>query len=195
MNQAESKDLSGGTVTVKIEGSSVAVMGSSISKSSGDAGGILGGIVSGSTEGKALTFTFSPDVIMEMRPVIRKSDMAIMNDINTISLQGWDQGDIEGLEGKQWVTFITVSSETLKPVAGIKLKIDIPGKGNKPYVSATGGRISVVNIDSGSCSVELEDGNAEDVIKINDNCTTSGLATQKQHIILIDMEGDRFGSS
>ncbi|MCG8333998.1 MAG: DUF4150 domain-containing protein, partial [Proteobacteria bacterium] len=42
MNSAESKDLSGGTVTVKIEGSSVAVMGSNISKSSGDAGGVLG---------------------------------------------------------------------------------------------------------------------------------------------------------
>ncbi len=40
-NKAESKKLDGGTVTVKIEGSSVAVMGAMISKSSGDAGGIL----------------------------------------------------------------------------------------------------------------------------------------------------------
>jgi hypothetical protein len=83
MNTAEAKKLSGGTITVKIEGSSVAVMGSIISKSSGDAGGILGGVVSGGTEGKAITLMFSPDVIMEMRPVIRKSDKAIMNDCNT----------------------------------------------------------------------------------------------------------------
>ena len=86
------------------------------------------------------------------------------------------------------------------PVEGLpdrlaKLKIDIPGKGNKPYVSAPGGRISVVDIDSGSCSVELDQNNSEDVIKINEDCKVSGLNTQKQHAILIDMVTDRMGSS
>ncbi len=61
-NKAESKDLSGGTVTVKIDGGSVAVMGSTISKSSGDAAGVLGGIVSGNTQGKAMTIMFSSDL-------------------------------------------------------------------------------------------------------------------------------------
>lgn len=74
--------------------------------------------------------------------------------------------------------FIILNFLALKLVSEVKLNIDIPGKGNKSYVSATGGRISVVDIDSGSCSVELEDGNADHVIKINENCQVSGLATR-----------------
>ena len=195
MNSAEAKNLSGGTVTVKIEGSSVAVMGSMISKSSGDEAGVLGGIVSGKTTGKSITLMFSQNVLMEMRPVIRKSDLAIMNDCNTISLQGWDQGDVKGFKGKEWVSFVTMSSETLVPVSGVKLKITLPGKSAQSFVSAPGGRISVVGLDPGTCSVELDQGNEKYIDKINKDCTVSGLGTKKQHPILIDLTSDRFSSS
>jgi hypothetical protein len=195
MNIAESKNLSGGTVTVKIEGSSVAVMGSMISKSSGDEAGILGGIVSGKTKGKSITLMFSENVIFEMRPVIRKSDKAIMNDFNTISLQGWDQGDLPGVKGKDWVTFKTLNSKTLEPVSGVKLKITLPGKSAQSLVSAPGGKISAVDIDPGSCSVELEEGNRDEVLKINEKCRVSGLATCTQHEILIDIDPSQSKSS
>ncbi|MBU3916423.1 DUF4150 domain-containing protein [bacterium] len=194
-NKAESKDLSGGTVTVQIEGSSVAVMGSTISKSSGDAAGILGGLVSGGTKGKAMTIMFSPDVIMEMRPVIRKTDMAIMNDINTVCLSGWDLGDVEGETGKDWVTFQTIDSLTLKPVSGVKLKITLPDGSEKQFTSAPGGKISVIDIDPGTCSVSLDEGNADNVIKINDDCVLSGLTIKTKHKILIDMVFDKTSST
>ncbi len=190
-NKAESKDLNGGTVTVKIDGGSVAVMGSTVPKSSGDAAGVLGGIVSGATQGKATPIMFSFDVIMEMRPVIRKTDMAIMNDINTVSLSGWDLGDVEGVEGKDWVTFVTIDSFNLKPVSGIKLKITLPDGSEKQFTSAPGGKISVVDIDPGTCGVVLDEGNEESIIKINDDCAVSGLGIKTQHKILIDIIQDR----
>lgn len=194
-NIAKSEDLSGGSVTVQIEGSSVAVMGATISKSSGDVGGILGGIVSGGTEGKATTIMFSPDVIIEGRPVIRKTDMAIMNDINTISTAGWEVGDVSEGEAKEWISFLTVNAKTDKPIAGIKLKITLPDGSSKPFVSAPGGSISIVDLDPGSCSVELDEGNMNYVIQINESCAVSGLSTKKQHKILIDIEVDESVSS
>ncbi|MCG8336292.1 MAG: DUF4150 domain-containing protein [Proteobacteria bacterium] len=191
MNKAESKDLSGGTVTVKIEGNPVAVMGSTISKSSGDAGGILGGIVSGGTEGKALTFMFSPDVIMEMRPVIRKTDKAIMNDINTICLSGWDQPDISGAENKEWVKFKVIeddgSENPINGVKDVKLKITLPS-GTKEVVSGPGGVISFVDIDPGNCSVELNEEQGSDIIEITDRWPVSGLATRQKHKIAVKIK-------
>ncbi len=195
MNTAKSEDLSAGTVTVQIEGSSVAVMGSMISKSSGDAAGVLGGIISGGTEGKAMTIMFSPDVIMEMRPVIRKTDMAIMNDINTVCLSGWDLGDVSGETGLEWITFLTLNSKTLKPVTGVKLKITLTDGSEEQFVSAPGGKIIVSDIDPGSCSVTLDEGNEDYIIEINANCTVSGLGTKKQHEILIDISEKRSLSS
>lgn len=191
VNQAESKDLSGGTVTVKIEGSSVAVMGSTISKSSGDAGGVLGGIVSGGTEGKALTFTFSPDVIMEMRPVIRKTDKAIMNDVNTICLPGWDQGDIEGDEAREWVKFKIIeddgSDDPKNGIRDVKVKITLPDK-TREVVSGPGGVISFVDIDPGNCSVELNEDDGSDVVEITDRWPVSGLATRQKHKIAVKIK-------
>ncbi|MBU2511436.1 DUF4150 domain-containing protein [bacterium] len=195
MNTAKSEDLSGGTVTVQIEGQSVAVMGSVISKSSGDAAGVLGGIISGGTEGKATTIMFSPDVIMEMRPVIRKTDMAIMNDINTISLSGWDVADVSDATGKEWITFLTLNSKTQKPLNGINLKITLPDGSEGQFVSAPGGKIIVSDIDPGSCSVKLDDDNEDYVIGITQGCVISGLPTKSLHEILIDVAEKRPTSS
>ncbi|MBU3916070.1 DUF4150 domain-containing protein [bacterium] len=186
-NKAESKDLSGGTVTVQIEGNSVAVMGSTISKSSGDASGILGGIVSGGTKGKAMTIMASPDVIMEMRPVIRKTDKAIMNDINTICLSGWDQPDIEGVEGREWVKFKIIdddgSDNPQKGVTGVKVKITLPDGSSKEVESVPNGNISFVDIDPGNCSVELNEEEGSDIIELTDRWPVSNLATKQKHRI------------
>ncbi len=93
-NIAESKDLSMGSVMTKIDGQSVALMGSTISQSTGDEVGAKGGIVSGCTKGEAMFIKWSPNVQIEGRAVVRKSDMMIMNKLNTISLSGMDQEDV-----------------------------------------------------------------------------------------------------
>ncbi len=192
-NKAESKDLIGGTVSVQIEGESVAVMGSMISKSSGDASGVLGGIISGSTQGKALFISWSPDVIMEMRPVCRKTDKLIMNDINTICLSGWDQDDVEAAEGREWIQFNTIDFDTQKPVGNVKLKITLPDGSEQETESNPAGVITIVDLDPGSCSVELNEKDEDTpIIKIEDNTSTTGLATRNNHIIhvIVDNSGD-----
>ncbi len=93
-NMAESKDLSAGSVMTKIDGGEVALMGSFISKSSGDEAGVLGGVASGCTKGKGFFMNFSSTVKIEGRPVCRKSDMMIMNTINTLSTSGMMQDDV-----------------------------------------------------------------------------------------------------
>ncbi len=93
-NIAESKDLTAGSIMTKFDGNSVAVLGSFISKSTGDEPGVLGGIISGTIQGKAFFLGFSPDVIVEMRPVCRKGDLMIMNEFNTLGLTGMDQEDV-----------------------------------------------------------------------------------------------------
>lgn len=102
-NIAESKNLTNGSIITQFDGGSVALLGSSISKSSGDEMGKAGGIISGCNKGEAFFIGFSPNVQVEMRPVCRKSDMLIMNKINTIALTGMDQddvGDVKNVEAR-----------------------------------------------------------------------------------------------
>jgi hypothetical protein len=186
MNKAESKDLSGGTVTVKIEGNSVGVMGSTISKSSGDAAGILGGVVSGSKQDLSPFISWSSDVIFEMRGVLRKTDKVIMNKCNTLCLPGWDQPDLEGIEGREWVKFRVIdddgSDNPQKGVAGVKLKITLPG-GSKEVASGPGGVLSFVDIDPGTCSVELNEDEGSAILEITERWPVSNLATRQKHCI------------
>lgn len=195
MNMAESKDLVGGTITVQIEGNSVAVAGSMISRSKGDKPGVLGGIISGCTEGPATTIMFSPDVVMEMRPVVRKTDKAIMNLINTVCLSGWDQEDVEGVEGREWVRFKIVeddgSEEPKRAVSGVKMTIKLPGGKTAKAESDPNGTVAFVDIDPGKCSVELEKGKNPEIIEITDRWPVSGLATRQKHKVAVKV---RLGS-
>ena len=94
-NTAEAKDLTLGSIITMIDGQSIALFGSFIAKSKGDKTGKLGGIISSCTEGEGIFMKFSPNVMVECRPVCRKTDMMIMNKINTISFGGMDQDDLE----------------------------------------------------------------------------------------------------
>ncbi len=98
MNSAESKDVKGGSIMTKIDGGSVALMGSYCDKSSGDEAGSVGGVVSGKTKGKAIFMAFSSTVQVEGRPVCRKGDMMIMNECNTIGMTGMNQDDVSGAD-------------------------------------------------------------------------------------------------
>lgn len=95
VNVCDAQDLVGGSVTVTIGGESVALMGSKISKSTGDEAGVLGGVMSGSTGGEGVFIMGSQTVFIEGRPVIRKGDMMLMNNCNTLSMSGMMQDDVE----------------------------------------------------------------------------------------------------
>lgn len=119
-NKAESKKLDTGLCSITVSadgGNAIAVMGAMISESTGDKAGVCGGVVSGGTEGKGLFFTFSPDVIIEGRPVIRKTDKLIMNDINTICLSGIDQADLSPPSAQTMDLEIELTDDDGNPIA------------------------------------------------------------------------------
>ncbi len=161
-NIAESKDLDGGSIMTKFDGNSVATLGSHISTSTGDEPGSMGGIISGTTKGKAFFIGFSPDVIVEMRPVCRKGDMMTMNDFNTLSLSGMmqdDVGEVEALDDlekeAQTFEFILVDEKD-------KAMMDEPYTAkHSNNVTVTGktdsnGKIKIENVTSKSVKIKLD---------------------------------------
>ncbi|MCW8348638.1 DUF4150 domain-containing protein [Vibrio sp. ZSDZ65] len=88
-NNAKSADLAGGSTSVSADGgNSIALKGSTFSKSTGDAGGDKKGISSGTIEAEAEFISASPDVIIEGKGVARLSDQMTMNAANTMCLGG-----------------------------------------------------------------------------------------------------------
>ena len=86
-NNAKSADLEGGTTTVTADGgNSIALKGSTFSKSTGDAGGDKKGISSGTIEAEAKFTSASPNVLIEGKGVARLSDQMTMNNSNTVCL-------------------------------------------------------------------------------------------------------------
>lgn len=129
-NIARSKDVTAGSILTRINGGNVAVMGSFCRQSSGDEGGVLGGVVSGCIKGKGFFMKWSPTVKVEGRPVCRKSDMMIMNTVNTVSLSGMNQEDVNAEEiSVEPVTIeIELKDEEGNPVADEKYIVKHSGK-------------------------------------------------------------------
>ena len=83
-NIAQSKDLEKGSKTVRINGAPVALKDSYLGKSTGnEAGTAGGGVTSGTTRGRAQPMSYSFDVMIEGKPVVRNLDLFTLNDHNT----------------------------------------------------------------------------------------------------------------
>jgi hypothetical protein len=82
-NISQSSDLANGSKSVKVNGASVCLKGSNFSKSTGDQAGSLGGVISGKTGGKAEPLSYSFDVKIEGKNVVRNLDMFQSNARNT----------------------------------------------------------------------------------------------------------------
>jgi len=83
-NLAQSKDLENGSKSVFINGAPVALKDSYLGKSTGnEAGTAGGGVVSGKTRGRAHPVSYSFDVRIEGKPVVRNLDLFTLNDWNT----------------------------------------------------------------------------------------------------------------
>ncbi len=83
-NVAVSRDLENGSRTVRINGASVALRDSCLGRSTGnEAGTAGGGVTSGTTKGRAHPVSYSADVFIEGKPVVRNFDLFTLNDRNT----------------------------------------------------------------------------------------------------------------
>ncbi|EJG0023221.1 DUF4150 domain-containing protein [Vibrio parahaemolyticus] len=82
-------------------GSSVAVKGSTFSKSTGDAGGDKKGVASGTIEAEAKFISASPTVKFEGKGVCRLSDQMTMNKANTMCLGGAQNPSVSVTEDQE----------------------------------------------------------------------------------------------
>jgi len=82
-NIAQSSDTADGASTVNCDGNPVCVKDSNFSTSTGDEAGSNGGVVSGTTKGKAEFVNFSFDVKFEGKNVPRALDLMLHNNKNT----------------------------------------------------------------------------------------------------------------
>ena len=82
-NVARSSDTAQGSVSVKVEGKPFCLKSSCFSTSTGDEPGSVGGVVSGTTKGKAEFINASFDVKVEGKGVARSLDLMLHNNRNT----------------------------------------------------------------------------------------------------------------
>jgi len=82
-NIAYTRHLTNTPTNVKVNGEPVATLKSYIMTSIGDEAGTLGGIFSGTVNGRAEFVTHSPDTFINGDPVIRAGDLAVSNCRNT----------------------------------------------------------------------------------------------------------------
>ena len=83
MNTALSTDATGTASSVMINGQPACHVGSTFAVSSGDEGGVCGGVMSGSIKGQAQFITSSANVMIEGQPAVRMADQMVSNNGNT----------------------------------------------------------------------------------------------------------------
>ncbi|EPM4643766.1 PAAR-like domain-containing protein [Vibrio parahaemolyticus] len=120
-NNAKSADLAGGTTTISMDGgNSVAIKGSTFSKSTGDAGGDKKGVASGTIEAEAKFISASPTVKFEGKGVCRLSDQMTMNKANTMCLGGAQNPSVSVTEEQEgtYTVDLYLSYSDGEPVQG-----------------------------------------------------------------------------
>ncbi|EJG0990106.1 DUF4150 domain-containing protein [Vibrio parahaemolyticus] len=120
-NNAKSADLAGGTTTISMDGgNSVAIKGSTFSKSTGDAGGDKKGVASGTIEAEAKFISASPTVKFEGKGVCRLSDQMTMNKANTMCLGGAQNPSVSVTEDQEgtYTVDLYLSYSDGEPVQG-----------------------------------------------------------------------------
>lgn len=83
-NHASASNLSSGSKTVKISNSEIMLQKSTISHSSGNEAGILGGIISKSTRGKTRALQYSRRVFIQGQRVVLNGCITLQNNGNAI---------------------------------------------------------------------------------------------------------------
>lgn len=153
-NVAQSRDLVGGTATVRTDGSSAAIKGSRFATSTGDEAGSVGGVCSGTHKGPAEFANYSMDVRMEGANACRLTDPMTMNQKNTLC-QAEAQSPVTPPESDwDWVE-IVLEDKAGNPVAGAEFELDLPDGSTRKGKLDFRGRKKVSGIPSGSCTVRF----------------------------------------
>ncbi|WP_373272457.1 PAAR-like domain-containing protein [Vibrio parahaemolyticus] len=141
-------------------GSSVAVKGSTFSKSTGDAGGDKKGVASGTIEAEAKFISASPTVKFEGKGVCRLSDQMTMNKANTMCLSGAQNPSVSVTEEQEgtYTLYIECRYPDGEPLANAKFKVF---DGNNAEIGSgvldSNGRSSVSSLPPGECYVVYEE--------------------------------------
>ncbi len=146
-NTAKSGDLTGGSKTVKVGGSSAAIDGCSYSKSTGDEAGNRKGVMSGTHKDKAEFANYSFNVKCEGKGVGRNADLMTHNNKNTMGINSdssmeppahkqppppKDTIRIKVVDHLSWSGYdkkakrFNLGQEENSPIAGMKFKISLP---------------------------------------------------------------------
>ncbi|EOV6278237.1 PAAR-like domain-containing protein [Vibrio parahaemolyticus] len=160
-NNAKSADLAGGTTTISMDGgNSVAIKGSTFSKSTGDAGGDKKGVASGTIEAEAKFISASPTVKFEGKGVCRLSDQMTMNKANTMCLSGAQNPSVSVTEEQERTYTLDIECRYPdgEPLANAKFKVF---DGNNAEIGSgvldSNGRSSVSSLPPGECYVVYEE--------------------------------------
>lgn len=156
-NNAKSSDLAGGTTTVKMDGgNSVAIKGSTFSKSTGDAGGNKKGVASGTIEDEAEFILASPTVKFEGKGVCRLSDQMTMNKANTMCLGGAQNPSVSVSEDQEgtYTVDLFLSYSDGDPVQGATYKLTDQSGGLFEGTLDNNGQASVSGVAPGEFDIE-----------------------------------------
>ncbi len=141
-------------------GNSVAIKGSTFSKSTGDAGGDKKGVASGTIEAEAKFISASPTVKFEGKGVCRLSDQMTMNKANTMCLGGAQNPSVSVTEEQEGTYTLDIECRYPdgEPLANAKFKVFY---GNNAEIGSgvldSNGRSSVSSLPPGECYVVYEE--------------------------------------
>ncbi|OQB55284.1 MAG: hypothetical protein BWX99_01435 [Deltaproteobacteria bacterium ADurb.Bin151] len=135
VNIARSTDTTQGSTTVTMDANPVMLSESLFSTSSGDEPGTIGGVSSGVNKGKARFVTTSSDVIVEGKPVGRRTDLMVSNlssagNTPPAALQQ-PNTDASPIDNAGYL--LTVDLEFKHPKSFVKKKDQYPPRLSLPY--------------------------------------------------------------
>ncbi|MFA6012430.1 MAG: DUF4150 domain-containing protein [Desulfobacteraceae bacterium] len=159
-NMAQSSDMENGAKTVKADGNPMGHEKSFFKTSTGDEAGSNKGVASGTTKGKAEFISFSFDVSIEGKGVVRAFDQMIHNNRNTPPTNLLQQPKAVTVMPEKPVvpTQGHVSIEVIGPFGehldGLKLDADVDGKKEILTTMAKGRAFHVPDKESVDISFE-----------------------------------------
>jgi hypothetical protein len=174
VNLAQAPDLAGCAATVTIEGNRIAHAQSYVAKSTGDevATSTGGGIITQVTQGKAYFQTFSMNVMIENQPAVRHLDLLTHNHkskmpgntpptpwMSTMLASPGPAPKVverQEREGKDFIVLV-FSDELGRPVVGLSLMLETPGKKTLRLRTPAGGQVTVRGLKNGSCQLTVLD--------------------------------------
>ncbi|NUO52670.1 MAG: DUF4150 domain-containing protein, partial [Polyangiaceae bacterium] len=148
-NTSLSRDLAGGTRSVRVDGGfSAAVSGSTFARSTGDEDGTLGGVTSRVFAHESSWLTHSFDVRLEGRPACRLTDKMLHNAGNTVDCAGETQPVVE--KGGTVVNLRKVKSEYTGPYSlEVTVTVERTENGKTKKQRVENARVRATAVDKG----------------------------------------------